>query len=239
MIGLGIDGISDIKHRTDGRYWSHVHKFGSNGALGGSQESIWAAGGLYPWSALDNPEIIYVSSSNPADGSTVTIEGLDSNWRTQRETVDLGGSPSEVASILTFRRVYRMTYDDVNVGVISAKTVSHAGTVVAQIPVGKAQTLLGIYTVPAGCIGYLIGYTAGVGKLDDALIELYIRESAVGPFRIKSEMSVYQAIQQQNFRAPLRLEPKTDIDFRATGSVGNSVCTANFDVILHNYLRDQ
>ena len=239
MIGLGIDGISDIKHRTDGRYWSHVHKFGSNGALSGSQESIWSSGGLYPWSALDNPEIIYVSSSNPADGSTLTIEGLGSNWQVQKETVDLGGSPSEVASTLTFRRVYRMTYDAVNVGVISAKTVSHAGTVVAQIPVGKAQTLLGVYTVPAGCIGYLIGYNAGVGKLDDALIELYVREGGVGPFRIKSEMSVYQAIQQQNFRAPLRLDPKTDIDFRATGSSGNSVCTANFDIILHNYLRDQ
>jgi len=236
---LGINGFSATKKRTDGKFWTHVHKFGSNSAIGVSAASIWSAGGLYPWSALTNPEIIYVSSSDAADGGNITIEGLGASWQTQKETVDLGGSPSEVATTLTFRRVYRMTYSETNTGVISAKTVSHAGTVVAQILVGKAQTLLGVYTVPEGCIGYLVSYTAGVGKLDDALIELYVRENATGAFRIKSEMDIYQSVQKQEFSIPLELPPRTDIDFRATGTSGNSLCTINFDIVLHNYLRDQ
>ena len=234
---LGIHGLSDIKKRTDGRYWSHIHKFGSNGALSGSDESIWSAGGLYPWSALDNPQTLYVSSTVGGDDGSVEIQGLDSNWNSLTETVSLAGSPSEITTTNTFRRVFRMVYSDTNAGVITARTVSHAGTIVAQIDVGKAQTLMAVYTVPAGRVGYLLNYTAGVGKLDYANLSLYIRDGGTGAFRIKSEMSIYESIQRQEFSVPLTLGEKSDIDFRALGATGNSLCTLNFDLVLHQWDR--
>jgi hypothetical protein len=235
---LGIHGLSDVKKRTDGRNWSHVHKFGSNGALSGSDESIWSAGGLYPWSALSSPQTLYVSSTvGDGDDGSVEIQGLDSNWNILTETVSLAGSPSEVTTTNTFRRVFRMLYSSTNTGVITARTVSHAGTIVAQIDIGKAQTLMSVYTIPAGHIGYLLNYTAGVGKLDNADLSLYVRDGASGAFRIKSEMSIYESIQRQEFSVPLRFSEKTDIDFRAKGATGNSKCTLNFDLVINQRNR--
>lgn len=229
---LGIQGLSQVQNRVDGGKWSSIHKFGSNSGLSGAEESIWSAGGLYPWSALAVPQILFVSSVDPADDGTVTIQGLDENWALLEETVSLAGSPSEITTINTFRRVYRALYTGAtHTGLITIRTLSHAGTIVAQIDVGKAQTLMTVYTVPVGYIAYLIGYTAGVGKLDDADIFLYVGTDGQN-FRIKSEMSVYQSVQHQPFNIPLLFGEKTDIDFRAEGTTGNSICTLNYDLVL-------
>ena len=43
-------------HNTDGlgQYLHPIHKFGHNPALSNTAyESVWTAGGLYPWSAFD------------------------------------------------------------------------------------------------------------------------------------------------------------------------------------------
>ena len=86
----------------------------------------------------------------------LTIEGLDANYHEQTETVTLTGT-SAVTTTNTFIRVFRMTYEDgANVGTITARTVSASGTVVAQIDVGYAQTLMAVYTIPAGHTGYLV-----------------------------------------------------------------------------------
>jgi len=235
---LGIHGLSDIKKRTDGRYWSHIHKFGSTSA--GGTGSIWSYGGLYPWSALDNPQTLYVSSTvGDGDDGSVELQGLDENWNLLTETVSLSGSPSETTTTNTFRRIFRMRYSATNVGSITARTVSHAGTVVAEIEPTKSQTLMAVYTVPAGRSGYLLNYTAGVGKGDDTNIELFIREKQTEAFRIKSEATLFQNYHRQEFSIPLELPPKSDIDFRSTasGGAGNSICTLNFDLVLHQWDR--
>lgn len=229
---LGIQGLSQVQNRIDGGKWSSIHKFGSNGGLSGSEETIWSAGGFYPWAALAAPQVLFVSSVEPADDGTVTIQGLDQDWALLEETVSLAGSPSEINTINTFRRVYRAFYTGAtHTGLITIRTLSHAGTIVAQIDVGKAQTLMTVYTIPVGCVGYLVGYTSGVGKLDNADVFLYTGVNGQN-FRIKSEMSVYQSVQHQPFTIPLQFGEKTDIDFRAKGTTGNSICTLNYDLVL-------
>lgn len=229
---LGIQGLSQIQNRVDGGKWSHIHKFGSNPALSGSEETIWSAGGLYPWADLAVPQILFVSSAGANDDGTVTIQGLDQDWALVEETVSLAGSPSQITTINTFRRVFRALYTGgPNVDVITIRTLSHAGTIVAQIDAGKSQTLMSVYTIPAGHIGYLVGYTSGVGKLDNADVFLYVGTQGQN-FRIKSEMSVYQSVQHQPFTIPLQFGEKTDIDFRAKGTTGNSICTLNYDLVL-------
>ena len=230
---LGIQGLSHVQNRVDGGKWSSIHKFGSNPTLSGSEETIWSAGGLYPWAALATPQILFVSSAGAADDGTVTIQGLDQDWAVLEETVSLAGSPSQITTINTFRRVFRALYTGVgpNADNITVRTLSHAGTIVAQIDAGKGQTLMTPYTVPAGHIGYLVGYTSGVGKLDNADIFLYVGNQGQN-FRIKSEMSVYQSVQHQPFSIPLTFGEKTDIDFRAKGASPNSICTLNYDLVL-------
>lgn len=237
---LGITGL-DPHRLPDESIWGHIHKFGSNPALGGSSETIWSAGGLYPWSAFNTAQTLYVASDDAGDTGTVTIQGLDDNWTLITETVSLAGSPPQATTSNTFKRVFRMQYTDgayaQNAGDITARTVSYAGTVVAQIDADKAQTLMAIYTIPDNYVGYLINYTVGVGKNDDAFLSLYTKHNGSESFSIKSELNVYQNTITQSFAVPLRMRARTDIDFRATGATTHSSCTVNFDVVLRKIER--
>lgn len=217
---------------------TNVHKFGSNSGLNNATfESLCSQGGLYPWSALDNPETLYVSSTVAGDNGSVEIQGLDANYNLLTETVSINGDPSQVTTTNTFRRVFRMKYSDTNTGVITARTVSHAGTVVGQIDAGKAQSLMAIYTIPAGYNGYLINYTLGTGKNDDASLEVYFR-SFGGSFQIKNQGQVFQSSFTQEFPIPLELGEKSDIDMRAiTTNAGGGSCFVNFDLLLYKWNR--
>lgn len=214
----------------------NVHKFGSNSGLTSAGfETLWSAGGLYPWASLDTPQTLYVSSTIAGDNGDVIVSGLDSNWNELTETVSLAGDPSEVTTTSLFRRVFRMEYSDTNAGTITARTVSHAGTVVGQIEIEKAQSLMAIYTIPAGHQGYLLNYTLGTGKNEDATCEIYFRNIGQN-FRIKNEGQVYQNSFTQQFPIPLSIGEKSDIDFRAiTTNAGGGSCFVNFDLVLFKY----
>ena len=237
---LGITGL-DPHRMPDSSIWSHVHKFGSNPTIGASEESVWSAGGLYPWSSLDSAQTLYVSSDDASDDGSVYVQGLDANCNLISESVSLNVSPPQATTTNTYKRVYRMEYNGsagaTNAGLITARTVSHSGTIVAQIDAEKSQTLMSVYTVPNNHTGHIVCYTASVGKLDDAAIFLYVREKGTGSFRLKSEMNIYQSTATQHFAVPLDFPAKSDIDFRATGSTGNSSCIVNFDIVLRKLER--
>jgi hypothetical protein len=225
---LGISGISSYKGRLDS--WQHVHKFGSNPSIATAEESIWSGGGLYPWPT--GAVTLIIQSDDTGDAGTVEIQGLDGNYNELTETVTLpGGSPNTVTTANTFLRVYRMRFTGAadNAGTIIA---NHTATNIAQIDPGRNQTLMAVYTVPAGSYAWLLNYTVSVGKNDDALVELYTRKQGE-LFRIQSEVGVYQSSFTKKFPVPLKLAPKTDIDFRAitTNSGSGHKVIATFDII--------
>jgi len=213
------------RHRaTHPGYLDSIHKFGSNPAIGTSAESIWSNGGLYPWNSF--PATIYLTGS---DSGTVQVIGLDSNYDDYSETIAIGSSSSQ-----TFSRVFRMRSNITNTAAIYARAGSSSGTIIASIDAGKAQTLMSIYTIPRNKVGYLVRYTAGCGNNDSILLELFTRDFG-SVFQIKSQMSILQTTITQDFFAPLRLEEKTDIDFRGTSNQNsNNVVILNFDLILEN-----
>jgi len=213
------------RHRsTHPGYLDSIHKFGSNPAVGTSAESIWSNGGLYPWDSL--PATIYVTGS---DSGTVEVIGLDSNYDDYSETIAIGSSSSQ-----TFTRVFRMRSNFTNTAAIYARADSNSGTIIALIDAGKAQTLMGVYTIPRNKVGYLVRYTAGCGNNDSILMEMFTRDFG-SVFQIKSQMSILETTVTQDFFAPLRLEEKTDIDFRGTSNQNsNNVVILNFDLILEN-----
>ena len=225
-----MDGL-DLAKKKGTIDWA-VHKFGSNTDLASSAESIWSAGGLYPWSALDTPVVLYLISTSSSDTSNIYLEGLDENYLIQKETIVMTGLVAAVTTKL-WSRIYRMKYDDgtQNVGTITGRTVSGAGTVVAQIDVGIGQTLMAVYTIPADHRAFMVQYVASSGKNDDANVDMYFRGFG-GSFNIKSECRVYQSSHVQPFPVPLALDPKMDIDFRASTQTAGSDCVVNFDIIL-------
>lgn len=209
-----------------------VHKFGANFDIdqGTDPESVWTGGGVYPWASLSSAETIYCLSTDAGDTTTLTIEGLDANYDEISETVTLTGT-SAVTTINTFLRVFRMTYDATNVGTITARTVSASGTVVAQIDAGYAQTLMAVYTVPAGFTAYLVALDATIDGTKTCQMLMYHRLFDK-PFRI-AHVAESDGHYRYDFTAPLTVPEKTDIDIRINEVSGNDArVTANFDLVL-------
>ena len=209
-----------------------VHKFGANFDIGQATdpESVWTGGGLYPWASLSSAQTIYCLSSSGSDTAVLNIEGLDANYNELTESVTLTGT-SAVTTTNAFLRVFRMTYDADNAGDITARTVSASGAIVAQIDTGYAQTLMAVYTIPAGFTGYLVALDATIDSNKNAQLLMYHRLFGK-PFRI-AHIGETSGHYRYDFHAPLRIPEKTDIDIRIDNVSGNdSRVTANFDIVL-------
>ena len=209
-----------------------VHKFGANFDIDQADdpESIWTGGGLYPWASLSTAQTIYCLSTSASDTTTLTIEGLDANYNQQSETVTLTGTTA-VTAANTYIRVFRMTYDATNVGDITARVTSGTGTVVAKIDAGYAQTLMAVYTIPAGYTGYLTTLDATIDGTKTCQMLMYHRLSGK-PFRI-AHVAESEGHYRYDFNAPLKLPEKTDVDIRVNEVSGNDArVTANFDIVL-------
>lgn len=229
MIAQGLD----IARGVAGPF-SHVHKFGENNDIdtGSDPETIWSAGGLYPWDSLSSAQTLYVLSDDANDTDDLVIQGLDEDYNLQTETVTLTGTTA-VTTTNTFLRVFRMQYmDGGNEGVITARVTSASGTIVAQIDEEKSQTLMAVYTVPAGHRAYITGYTGSAEKAKDIKLEMYIREADQNNFQLKSQMHLFEATATQPFAVPIFVPQKSDIDFRGITQNSNAVATVNFDIIL-------
>jgi len=227
------DYLAIAKGESNG--YSAVHKFGANFDLdsGTVPETIWTNGGLYPWSALDNPEIIHVKSDDNNDTSQLEIIGLDEDWNEASEIVVMLGT-TPVATTSTFRRVYRMIYNHTgsNEGVITAHAGSSGGTVVANIDEDYSQTLMCVYTVPVGYTAYLVSLGLTVQKNKDAQVRLYSREQGES-FKIEHMAEVYESQYSYMFSVPLKFLEKSDLDLRSADvEFNNTRVTANFDLIL-------
>jgi hypothetical protein len=209
-----------------------IHKFGANFDIDQADdpESVWTGGGLYPWASLSSAQTIYCISTSASDTATLSIEGLDANYDEQTEIVTLTGATA-VATTNTFIRVFRMTYDAENVGDITARVTSGTGTVVAQIDAGYSQTLMAVYTIPAGFTGYLTTLDATIDGTKTCQVLMYHRLTGK-PFRI-AHVAESDGHYRYDFNAPLKLPAKTDVDIRVDQVSGNDArVTANFDIVL-------
>lgn len=220
-----------------------VHKFGavpamSNGVTG----TVWdKSDTLYPWSAFDTPGILTVatttsngSASTGDNGKTIIIIGLDENFNPQQDTITVSGGVGTGTKI--FGRVYRayITNGDTNA---TQWRVSRGGTEVLRVSIGKSQTLMALYTVPAKKYGYLMSGTASIQAGADATVDMYVRYGGTGAFRIghSLEISGMGGPYNYNFTIPTELPPKTDIDIRTSVRSNNARLTAAFDIVLLSY----
>lgn len=214
---------------------SFTHQFGANFDIDNNSEpeTVWTAGGLYPWSAFATAQTLYCLSDDDADTSTLTITGLDANYYPLTETVNLTGTDA-VTTNNTFIRVNNLMYNggSENAGTITARTVSDSGTVVAQIDEAFSQSLMCIYTIPAGYTGYLMCGDASVQKNKDAQIKFFTRPFGQS-FQIGHMAEVFEGTYRYDFPIPIPLAEKTDLEVRADNvETNNTRVTANFDLLL-------
>ena len=231
------DPLAIAKGESNG--YSFIHKFGANFDVDNNSEpeTVWTGGGLYPWSALNVAKTLYILSNDSNEEGTVELQGLDEDYNVVTETVTLNGSTA-VTTLNTFLRVYRMIYTDAgggNVGVITARVDSPSGTVVAQIEGVLSQTLMCVYTVPAGYTAYMMAMDFSVQKNKDAQVLMMQRTFNTNNFRIAHMAEVYESTYRYDFPIPLPLPEKTDLELRTDNvETNNTRVTSNFTIVLVN-----
>jgi hypothetical protein len=213
---------------------SVLHKFGAVPSMSiNTTGTIWDVDDtLYPWSVLTSPAILGVDRASASDADKViTIQGLDENYNLISENVTLTnatGNPTTQRFIRVFR-AYMYNGSAVNVGNIDIK---YGVTTVARITAGKAQTLMGVYTVPAGYSLYLTQGVMSVQAGADATGDFFVRYGGETAFRIAHTFEVASAEYFYAFHAPFKLPEKSDIDIRASLRSNNARITASFDAYL-------
>ena len=225
-----------------------LYKFGVNPDVNGTEEDIWSVGGTYSFATGASTRIVNSSSSNDVNSSgtgawQVVVEGLDENWELASETVNLNGTNNVITSN-QYRRVFRAYVVTAGTSGTAAGDISirqtSGGTIMAQIPVGANQTLMSIYTVPAGKTLYMTevtlssGVTPGNGQATDhSIFKMKIRPFGC-VFRTELQKHVIETIKDQ-YNIPLAVAQKSDIVMTA-----QMVGTSNVQVsgIFQGYLVD-
>lgn len=215
-------------------YHSGEHKFGAVPSMTvNTTGTVWDVDDtLYPWSALTSASTLTVDRASASDaGKIITIVGLDANYNQITENVTLTnatGNPTTKAFIRVYR-AYMYNGSSENVGNIDIKISS---TIIARITAGNSQTLMSVYTVPAGHTAYL---TQGVMSLKsgaDATGNFFVRYGGQTAFRIAHTFEVASAEYFYAFHVPFRVPEKSDIDVRASVRSNNARVTAAYDFYL-------
>jgi len=188
---------------------------------------------LYPWSSFDSAGVIVAAQANSSDnGKKVTVLGLDDDFNETSEEFTLSSSGTVTGTVL-FRRIYRayITEGVANVGTV---TFTKGGVDVLLITAGRAQTLMAIYTVPAGYTGYIYQGVASAEAGADATGDLFVRRYGESAFRIghSFEVSGTGGDYNYSFSFPVQIPEKSDIDVRMTTRANNGRYTAAFDILL-------
>ena len=223
-----------------------IDKSGATETLGttpATMSTVWDSTGLYPWNTFAGTGAkLYVKSTTDdakVRGKTVMIEGLDSNYNLITETVTLDGtnSTTAVATVANFYRVVAATLSGNNTnGIphdynIELHYGSSGGTLVAQInsPYGKTQSCT--YTVPAGFEAFILSVNGSSGHTDEITSMIWIKPYQSTWHQVKTFKFISGSF-DHNFRTPLRVAEKTDIEIRAYALVESSRIGTEFQMLV-------
>lgn len=213
-------------------YHTPLFKYGYNPLIVNANETIWDVGGLYSYPS--NAVAMDVISAGGAtdEDVKVTVIGLDADYEevTQEVTLDSSGEATTTALI----RVYR-AYVSGSQAPTGNINISNGGTTYARITLGENQTLMAVYTVPAGKTLYLSQGTASHGT-DTSGAYMTIRfmtRPFGGVLRTSTKVDIIGSKIVFPFNYPLRLPEKTDLEVRAICSKNqNNSVAATFEGVL-------
>jgi len=222
-----------------------INKFGSSPSIDDAATwPVWDGGSAYTW-----PTTASITHARAAVDSAITrgvvieVQGISlaCGLVTQNVTLDGSDSTTEVALTTPLFRVFRMKVLD-DTAMDQAIWVGATGFATKQaiIQAGKNQTLMAIYTIPAGKTGYVTGYYCdyvrdAVKDPDGVNFELWVRDNANGYApQIKHQKGVpKQASGFQHFFKPyFKVNEQSDIFVTGNPDGAAAHCHAGFDIIL-------
>ncbi|MEK9895019.1 MAG: hypothetical protein VW518_01150 [Burkholderiaceae bacterium] len=223
----------------------YIFKFGFNLDIDATEETIWDAGGIYSYPSAAT--VMKVSSSSANDTSagtgarTVVVSGLDGDYNEIEETVSLNGQTA-VNTSNSFLRVNRAYVDtagsgataegDIYVGT-GTVTAGVPATIYAKIVLGQNQTLMAVWTVPAGYTAFILKGDVGTGT---ANVNQYVTARLVqrpfgSVFRTAAKVTLQNSNLPFNWEVPVPFTEKTDIEARAVSSGANNQVFADFEIV--------
>lgn len=214
---------------------STLHKFGATPTQStNTTATVWdKPDTLYPWSAFNTAGVLVAAQANASDnGKQVTLIGLDANWNQVSEVFTLSSSGT-VTGTQVFKRVFR-AYISSGAENVAQVSFSRGGTEVLRITAGLGQTLMAVYTIPAGYTGYLYQGVCSAQAGADATGYMKFRFTDETAFRVGHtfEVSGDGGEYFYKFAFPIQMPEKTDIDVRLTSRSNNGRYTAAFDMLL-------
>ena len=210
-----------------------LFKFGFNSDIDDSIEDIWDGGGEYTYQSSAVAMTVTSGGGATDNGVQVTVQGLDASYNEVSEAVTLAGSGTATTT-QTYLRVYRafILGSQEPTGDI---TIANGGTTYAKVLDGEHQTLMALWTVPAGYTAYLFqtdvtAFTEQNNKF--ATVQIQTRELN-GIFRTKDKFAIVENSHKQEYIAPIPIPEKTDVRVRAIASSSNAELevSAGLDII--------
>lgn len=209
-----------------------IFKFGVNPSVQNVEETVWEGGGLYVYPSSAVTMTIASASGATDNGVVITLSGLDSDYNEQSETVTLAGSGTATTT-KSFLRVYR-GFVAGSQAPVGAVTAANGGVTYAYIN-GDNQTLMAVWTVPAGYDGFITQLDVTVlteqnNKFGN--LRLVTKEQG-GVFRTQETFSVEQGPISLPYTIPVHIPEKTDIEYRAvaSSSQANLRVSAAFEIL--------
>lgn len=234
MIRLPNYGLGVAKGQFDDI--TSIHKFGAVPAMSQNQTgTIWDVNDTnYPWSAFDTAGTLSIPAVNASDnGKSVVLVGLDSDYLELTETVTVSSSGATTTT-QSFKRIFRAYVTNGSTTNVGDIVIQKGGTTVATIKAGKSQTLMAVYTIPAGKTGYLLKGVCTCQANADASGNMFIRYFGQDSFRVGHSFEVSGSGGQYlyDFGIPVKIPEKSDIDIRCSVRSNNARVTAAFDIVL-------
>ena len=211
-----------------------IFKFGYNPDVNGTEETVWDVGGLYVYPSSAVAMTVTTDAGTPADdnGVKVVVQGLDANYNEVSAEVTLAGAGTATTS-QTFIRVFR-AYVSGSQAPTGNLNITNGGTTYARITVGENQTLMAMWTVPAGYTGYLdhVNIATGTTNNNQYIVAQIDQRQFGGVFRVMMKETISSGSSADFIiKYPLMIPEKTDLEVRASSSGSNNLISANFSII--------
>lgn len=173
-----------------------------------------------------------VVNANDTGAAVIRIEGLDADYASLKEYVVLNGQ-TNVTTSGSFLRVFRAKV------VIAGTSLKNEGNITAsnnaddnvllQISANRGQTLMALWTVPAGVTAFVESFYASTSSAKITEVDLCVRQLGEA-WKIKKVILLNQGADHFPYRFEFPVRQKTDITILASASGGGGIVSAGFDL---------
>lgn len=239
---------------------THTFKFGYADALpNGTKATVWDGNNLYTYPPNAGLAMAVASSSvedllTTGDGAwKISIEGLDANFLLKTVIVDLNGQ-TEVDLPGTWSRIFRAQITEGSVtapsqpelaGNLGTIHIAEQGTFtlgVATLPFaiiipGNSQTLMAVYTVPAGkrMLIQEVLVTSQKSNTATIIFDIVARPFGTnGVFQLKDRFLIVQASLTVTHKTSVVINEKCDFEIRGLADAANQSASGAFAITLED-----